>query len=555
MYDNRIKVTNTAIIVDNYELGESEKLEHSFQVYNPVTHKFDSIGYYYDEENKRMYLPGGMDLWYVRKCLDEKYFTRIDPSPYKQTKRIGMKYKPRDDEQIQILQFITGTNPEYADNDKAPQLSIASFTGVGKTYCSIATIAYYQIKSIVITGSNSLLSQWKGNILEYTNLSDSDIFRISGSDICNMILNGSSAKAENASIYLCSHGTLRSFAERYGWEKVNELFRKLGIGMKFYDEAHQNFENMLMIDFFTNIHKTFYVTATPGRSSWRENHIYQISIKNVPMIDLFDEQKHPHTSYIAIKWNSNPTPLDISKCKSNMYGLDRNKYMEYLTNKPEFYQMMHVAMDLVIKCKGRALLYIGTNDGILRVYYWICNNYPEFIGDIGIFTSIISKEEKAIAKQKKLILSTTKSAGAGEHIEHLKLSMVLAEPFKSPILAQQTLGRTRDADTLYIEFVDLGFKYTKKYYYAKLPVFNKYAKDVSDMVIDKYEMEKRSSNIIKSRTHWQQSPITFIDNRFDFDKIVPDFIKNDDIPEPGVPYCPIKFIEKNDNNSNSFRSY
>ena len=36
MYDNRIKVTNTAIIVDNYELGESEKLEHSFQVYNPV---------------------------------------------------------------------------------------------------------------------------------------------------------------------------------------------------------------------------------------------------------------------------------------------------------------------------------------------------------------------------------------------------------------------------------------------------------------------------------------------------------------------------------------
>jgi hypothetical protein len=48
-----------------------------------------------------------------------------------------------------------------------------------------------------------------------------------------------------------------------------------------------------MIDFFTNVFRTYYVTATPGRSSWRENRIFQLSIKNVPTIDLFNEDKDP----------------------------------------------------------------------------------------------------------------------------------------------------------------------------------------------------------------------------------------------------------------------
>ena len=50
MQDNRIKVTNTSIIIDNYELHESEQLEHPFQIYDPVYHKMNYLGFYYDEE-------------------------------------------------------------------------------------------------------------------------------------------------------------------------------------------------------------------------------------------------------------------------------------------------------------------------------------------------------------------------------------------------------------------------------------------------------------------------------------------------------------------------
>jgi hypothetical protein len=178
---------------------------------------------------------------------------------------------------------------------------------------------------------------------------------------------------------------------------------------------------------------------------------------------------------------------------------------------------MHIVMELVKSADGRVLIYIGTNDGILRVYHWIGENYREFIGDIGIFSSANTKEEKMKDRGKKILLSTTKSAGLGEDIKGLKMTILLAEPFKSEILARQTLGRTRDSNTFYIEFVDLGFRQTRNFYYSKLPVFNKYALSTSDDTIDKYELDRRAENIIRSRTTLAIPAIGLYDDRFDFD--------------------------------------
>ena len=405
---DKITVTNTGIIINDYHMGDSEKLEQTFSVWDPIIHKLVPFGMNYDSLNEQLYLPRGIDLWWVRNCFDEKYYHRESNHPYKNIDNIQLKFKPKDDKQIQALQFMCGVN-EYEENENVHQLSVNLNTGKGKTYCSIATIAFYKIKSMIITASNSLLSQWKDEIVHFTNLSEKDIVQIKGSDNINMILSGNSSKANNASIYLCSHGTLKSFGDSYGWDKVYELFRYLGIGLKFFDEAHTNFDNMLMIDYHTNVWRTYYVTATPGRSNFKENRIYQVSLKNVPSIDLFDENNDPHTSYIAIKWNSRPSPADVSRCK-NQYGLDRMKYIDYLTRNPEFYKLMRIVMELVIKCNGRVLFYIGTNEGILRVYHWIGTNYPEFLGEIGIFTSLVDSDQKLEEKKKTLRVFRWRSA-------------------------------------------------------------------------------------------------------------------------------------------------
>lgn len=527
---SRIKVRNSCIIVEDYHLGDCVPLERNFQVYDMITHRYNTVGMYYDEVNNRLYLPRGLDIWKIQNYLGERSF---DPEPcdrYYQIPDMLIKYKPRDDQQKEALRFMIGVN-EYGSNANEPQISVNLNTGKGKTYCSIATIAYMRIKSIIITGSNTLLSQWKSNIIEYTNLSEKDIFWLDGSTTMNMVINKHSVKAKNASIFLCTHSTLKSYGDTYGWDKVREVFQSLGIGMKFFDEAHTHFTNMLMVDFMTNVWKTYYVTATPNRSDWREDKIYQLSIKNVPGINLFDEDNDPHTEYIAIKWNSRPSAQQISMCK-NSYGLDRNKYVGFIIRQPNFWSIMRVVMDLVIKCKGRVLMYIGTNEGVLALYKWIGTHYPEFIGDIGIYTSLLDKQAKLKEKDKKLLISTTKSAGLGEHIEGLKMTVVVAEPFKSEVIARQTLGRTRDSGTLYVELVDLGFRQIRNFYYAKLPVFQKYAIGTSDVTIDQYELDRRSTLLAKDREiePFKRQAIHLYDTRFfEYEE------------EKKEPHCPISF--------------
>ena len=67
------------------------------------------------------------------------------------------------------------------------------------------------------------------------------------------LMQKSEAEIKQIKVYLVSHGTLRSYAEACGWEKIRELFKVMRVGIKFYDEAHQNFDNMMMVDFFSDV--------------------------------------------------------------------------------------------------------------------------------------------------------------------------------------------------------------------------------------------------------------------------------------------------------------
>ena len=81
------------------------------------------------------------------------------------------------------------------------------------------------------------------------------------------------------------------------------------------------------------------------------------------------------------------------------------------------------------------------------------------------------------------------------YIYDLRITINLAEPFKSSVLAQQTLGRCRADNTLYIDVVDQGFYFTKKYYQAKKPVFGRYAKSCKSIMMSDQELDSRCDEI------------------------------------------------------------
>lgn len=515
---NKITVTNTAIIVNNYEVGDCPNLERNFLIYDPICHKTTPLGMYYDEENKRLYLPRGIDLYYVEKIVKESSMDydvdigREYPNKYHHIKnKIMMKYAPKDERQVETLKFALCLD-QYSQNANRTQFAINLNTGAGKTYCALATIAYLGIRSIIITSQKGILDQWGDRISEYCDIDKSELVMLKGSDMLNRIYHGKSSLI-GKSIYFITHSTIQSYASRYGWEAVGVIFEKLGIGVKIYDESHLDFINVSMIDFFTNVWRTYYLTATPSRSDKDENRIYKLYIKNVPSIELFDKENDPRTNYISIKFNSNPSPKDIIMCKHPIYRLNRIKYIDYLMNNDRFWIMFDYIFNLIYTNGGKALFYIGTNEGIQKAYDRILRCYPELVDDVGIYTSIVDSDTKQLEKQKKYILSTTKSAGAGEDIKDLQYSVVLAEPFKSEVLTRQTLGRTRNRNTTYIELVDVAFSMLVSYYNAKKPIFNKYALSTKNIDVDNYRVVNLKNDNVKNHANRFNGCIRFNESR------------------------------------------
>jgi len=499
----KIIIYRTHIEITDYMMGDCPIVEKTFSIYDMTYHKRFPKGMLYDKERKVLMLPRGINIGFLERVFQVEPIIDSTVDPIGDIGEVMLRYKPRDEDQKEAIKFMLSMD-KYFRNEHATMMSVNLNTGKGKTYCAIAVAAFLRIRSIVITDSIGWLDQWKKFFMEYTDIKEEEIYMISGAPSLMKLYNRDMTKYK---VILSTHSTIRSIGDSQGWNKITDFFRYCQIGIKFYDEAHLNFDNMFQIDCYTNTNVTYYLTATPGRSDMKENAIFNLYFKNVPSIDLFNRDVDPHTKYVGIRFNSNPTPIEVSRCKNN-YGLNRIAYTDYIVRNENFQKLLTILVTMAIKKPGKHLFYIGTNDAILYVRNWIYEHFPELINQVGIYTSIIPAEKKAEQLERKIILSTTKSAGAAMDIKGLVETVNLAEPFKSRVLAQQTFGRTRDADTIYKDIVDNGFLYTKSYYDFKKPVFKKYATECLEVRMLDSELDSRHQSILFERSKLEQ-PIEF----------------------------------------------
>lgn len=492
---HEIVVYRTHVEITNYNMGDFIYIERQHSIFDKVYYKYYPKGMYYDANKRVLMLPRGVDIDKMKAMLGYDTVIRVirDSDPFdKMDRPLNIKFTPRDDDQKQAIKFILGMDP-YQYTSQYAMLSLNLNTGKGKTYCTIASMAIKNQRCAIITDTSGCLEQWLMFFQEYTDISADDICWVTPNNIRRVAKAG-----RRYSVYLVLHSTIRAWANRCGWEGVGDLIRSWNIGVKIYDEAHLDMDNMFKIDCYTNTNLSLYLTATPNRSSFEEDKIFQEQFKGVPMIDLFHYDTDPHARYAAIKFNSMPTAKQISECK-NAYGMNRMAYTDYLVEQSRFHYLLHILVKQATSKPGKTLWYIGTNNGIAVVYNWLLENYPELAFDIGIFNGEIPKEERRAQLDKKIILTNTKSSGAAIDIPGLVEVVNLAEPFKSRVLAQQTFGRLRASDTIYKDIVDLGFVQTRNYYNFKRPVFAKYATDCLEVRIKDDELVQRAKQILLDR--------------------------------------------------------
>ena len=506
---HEIRVYRTHVEITNYNLGDFHYIEKAHSIYDKLYHKYFPKGMYYDNKRRVLMLPRGVDIDKMSWMLGHETTVRVirDADLFEYMDRpLNIKYTPRDEDQKQAIKFIMGLDP-YQYTTQYAMLSLNLNTGKGKTYCTIASIALKKQRCAIITDTTGCLEQWYNFFQQYTDISPEDICWVSPTNVRKLI-----NYPKRYSVYLALHSTLRAYANRVGWDGVGDLIRSWRIGVKIYDEAHLDMDNMFKIDCYTNTNLSLYLTATPKRSNFEEDKIFQEYFKGVPMIDLFHYDTDPHAAYAAIKFNSNPSAYQVSKCK-NAYGMNRMAYTDYVVNQPAFHRLLHILIKQATSKPGKSLWYIGTNNGIAMVYNWIIENYPELAYDVGIFNGEIPKEDRRYQLSKKIILTNTKSSGAAIDIPDLVEVVNLAEPFKSRVLAQQTFGRLRASDTLYKDIVDLGFVQTRNYYNFKKPIFSKYATKCMDVRITDTELIERAKQVLIGRQNLY-TPIPIPDPRF-----------------------------------------
>ena len=180
------------------------------------------------------------------------------------------------------------------------------------TFCVAYASTKLNDKTMIICPNDSIKNQW---IKTYTSMMDyrkEDVLNISGSNIIEGLMDD---LIKPADVYVVNHQTLRSYLSATNPYKFHEFFKKIKVGIKVYDEAHLNYENILLIDFFSNTNRTWYLTATFDRSSKTESVCFKKAFSTVVTFGEKESKEvaRKHVIYHVVNINSRITPQNRAK--------------------------------------------------------------------------------------------------------------------------------------------------------------------------------------------------------------------------------------------------
>lgn len=456
----RVDVFNTKIEISPYRRGDIWNLEKQWSAwvsmgrhgyYNPIAHVI---------YNEKLLIPRGMDLMTLKKLTGASpVFIDKGIAPMNMKYKYHMILPPKNNDQIQAIAFLLCKN-QFERNWNRSQFALKADTGIGKTYCSIHAMVEMGVKTLVIVHNTDIKNQWKAEILKCTTLKEKDIKDVDGWDVLEeFYLHGDIG---NHDVYLATHSSISGYANNNekGWLRLERILENLGIGLKIIDEAHLFFHNTIMIDLFTDVKKSFYLTATFNRSDLKEGRVFRSAFANT--LQFGSQLKIPkHTNYEYWIFNSYPDSAERLSIKT-VKGLSSTLYGEYAFVKDEYHcleRAIILALDHALTMEGRVLVVVPKIENMEYMIEVVQERYPNIIS--GVINSKHTKKENAEVKdQARIILGTIRGTGTGSDIKGLR-SIIIADIFSSNEMAKQLIGRLRPygkgLETYVYELVNEGF--------------------------------------------------------------------------------------------------
>ena len=403
---------------------------------------------------------------YEIEIVEEKPYESISLKNVK----INPKYKPRDYQKVYIDAIV---------NAKVPRILVDLYTGYGKSL--IATISsVLRGKKFALLILPRYINKWIGDLLEYTNLKEDNIFVVKGSDSIRYLSEASDKELEKYQVFIFSLTTMRNYRDNY--LDVNEEFkyplkpeefiRKLGIDSIVSDETHQEFHNIYSLTMLFNPNFLLSLTATLIPSNNKEKKIQEYFFpENYRLSGIIEYSKYIELYPIGYEV-VNPSFLK----SETKYGYSHTRFEEKIKKRKH---TLNNYLELIYFCVGKfylkyrrdgdkCLIFVSTVEMASIVRDYLRTKIPNL--SINKYTA---EDPYEIIEKSDIIISTLGSAGTALDIKNL-ITVIQTVLVKSPTANIQSLGRLRKLKDKKVRFVYIYAENIKKhleYHKERLSLF------------------------------------------------------------------------------------
>lgn len=460
-----INITTTGVVISPYYNHQNVYIEKLTSTYDKVRHKRNPFTGFFIDNDKT-------DLCFITHRHDRLFLKTQFPGY--EVNDVKIVNKKQMVEHFRLKDSITPREVQsyiinqIIQNENSHQWFVNLSQGLGKTLLSVYLMSYFNVKTLIMCYNKDILYQWRNSMIKNTTINPDRIIIFESSTQLYQIVDHESKYDIEFDVFLCTPKLLVSFAKNRGYNAINVLFEKLGIGIKIFDEAHRNITNLIKINAFSSVDKTLYLSGDYAQSDYNKEQMYYKIFHNVPILTPTEEMMNTlkYTVGIVVRYNSHPNELEKASLYTNR-GFSFYEYMKYQFSKDTFFDTLDFVLSTIknINTKGyKVLILVNMIEHVDQLTDLLVEKYP-LAYDIGRFHSNVSDEDKEYCLNKaNLIVSTYQSFSTGIDVTSIKY--VISCSVCTKIDDNQASGRARQladgSDVFYFMFADVGFPYAKK---------------------------------------------------------------------------------------------
>ncbi len=360
-------------------------------------------------------------------------------------------YEPKDYQGPIIDYLVADCPPDYA-----PSKFVELQTGKGKGFISLTGVGRIGQRTLVVV-KGMYVDKWKDEIEEFFQVKPGrDLLVIGGKKCPNPgkayrnLLAMADAGELQAHFIVVSIDTMRIYQQTYemyngevpGYDiNPDELYQKLGIGVRIVDEAHQNFHAVFKLDLYGHVWRTISLSATMVSDDRFTNQMYDTVWPQITRSPKVEFHKYIHVKNL---WYSIEDVRKI-KCKNfkRQYShvMFEQSIMKSKVLLANYYAMILDVLKTIYfddrKPGQKAIVFCATKEMCTIIQSWLREAYPHL--KIGRYIDVDPFET---LEQSDLTVTTLKSAGTAVDIKNLT-RVLCTVAVSSKQANEQAIGRLR----------------------------------------------------------------------------------------------------------------